>query len=189
MGAMNRFSRWTVNLTTERRARRTLDQLGRALDVPPGAQVLELGSGGGGMLALLHERYRPARLVGTDFDPAQVEAARAFLTRRWGALPQTLELREADALALPFPDASFDLVFAMMMLHHVEDHHAHVGPFVRRPQALAEVRRVLRPGGRFVYSEMFQREAVLAALRDLRFDRRFLRSAWRHDLAICTAPG
>jgi SAM-dependent methyltransferase len=50
------------------------------------------------------------------------------------------EYRVADARALPFPDASFDAVLACHMLYHVPD----------RARAYAEVKRVLRPGGRFV---------------------------------------
>ncbi|MDE1820830.1 MAG: class I SAM-dependent methyltransferase [Euryarchaeota archaeon] len=188
MAAMNWLSRWSINRRTEVRARRALDKLGPEFALPSGARVLELGSGGGGMIALLHERFHPARLVGTDFDPAQVEAARRFLSGRWGSLPSSVELRQADALALPFPDHSFDVVFAMMMLHHVEEHAAHRGGLVRRPQALREVQRVLRPGGQFVYSEMFQRHGVRKVLEELRFSPRLLRSGWRQDLAVYSSP-
>ncbi len=186
MGEMNRFERWMVNRRTTSRARRVLDGLGPDLALPPTATVLELGSGGGGLVALLHERFHPAHLIGTDFDPEQVRAAREFLTGRWGLLPPTVEIRHADALSLPFPDAAFDAVFAMLMLHHVEDHHRE---YVRRPQALKEIRRVLRPGGRFVYSDMFRREEIRATLEELGFARQFLRATWRRDLAVYLAPG
>ena len=54
------------------------------------------------------------------------------------AAAKGLDTVEADAAALPFEDASFDAVTCVSMLHHVDD----------RPRALAEQRRVLRPGGR-----------------------------------------
>ncbi len=186
MARMNRFERWLINRRTETRARRVLARLGPALTLVPAARVLELGAGRGGLIGLLNERFHPAQIVGTDFDPEQVDAAREFLLARWGAIPASVELRTADALKLPFPDASFDVVFAMMMLHHVEEHHAE---YRRRPAALAEIRRVLRPGGRLVYSEMFRRAEIRASLVELGFTQQFLRSGWRHDLAVYQAPG
>ncbi|HTW77120.1 MAG TPA: class I SAM-dependent methyltransferase [Thermoplasmata archaeon] len=188
MAEMNRLARWMVNVRTEGRGRRALARLGRELRIPSAARVLELGCGGGGLLALIRERFQPARLVGTDFDPAQVQSARAFLTIRWGDVPPTVELREADALRLPFPDASFDVVFAMMMLHHVE---SRPNQYVQRPRALQEVRRVLVPGGALVYSEIFRRQEIRRTLAELGFHTVFLRSSWRADLSIvrASAPG
>lgn len=185
MAEMNRLSRWLVNRRTESRARRVLSRVSTALSIPPESRVLELGSGGGGLIALLYERYHPSRLVGTDFDPAQVESAGRFLAGRWGKVPPSVELRPADALHLPFPDGSFDCLFAMMMLHHVEEHHRE---YVRRPQALKEIRRVLAPGGALVYSDIFRRSEIRGTLSELGFTQRFLRSGWRSDTAIYCSP-
>jgi ubiquinone/menaquinone biosynthesis C-methylase UbiE len=185
MGKMNPLGRWLVNRRTASRARRVLARLGPKLQLPQASKLLELGCGAGGLLALLNESYRPSLLVGTDFDADQVDAARRQLTARWGALPPALQLRTADALALPFADGSFDAVFAMMMLHHVEEHHT---AYLRRPQALREIRRVLRPGGQFVYSEILARARVRATLGELGFVPEYLRSTWRSDLAILRAP-
>jgi ubiquinone/menaquinone biosynthesis C-methylase UbiE len=185
MSEMHGFARWWINRRTESRARRSLRALGDHLVLPPAARVLELGCGGGGMLALLAERFRPARLVGTDFDPAQVEVARAFLERALGPLPPSIELRAADALQIPFPDASFDAVFAMEMLHHVEAGHH---DYVRRPDALREIRRVLVPGGQLVYSEFSRRAETRATLAELGFATTYLRPSWRVDLSVCRSP-
>jgi SAM-dependent methyltransferase len=186
MTKMHRIGRWLVNRRTEGRARRGLAGLGRAFPIPASVRVLELGSGRGGLVALLPERYRPARLVGTDYDSDQVEAAREFLHDRWGSLPESVELRTADALALPFAEGTFDFVFAMMMRHHVEERHHEC---IRRPSALKEIRRVLGPGGQLVYSEMFRRAEIRASLSELGFTQLLLRSGWRHDLAVYRAPG
>ena len=186
MAKMNRLERWLVNRRTEARARRTLDRLGTNLRILPGARVVELGGGAGGMLAQLYERYHPAQLVGTDFDADQISVARGYLTARWGALPAAIELRTADALDLPFPEGSFDVVVALMMLHHVEEK---VAQYARRPRALLEVRRVLRPGGQFVYSDFSRRRELRRSLADLGFTPQFLRSGVRVDLAIFRAPG
>ena len=97
--------------------------------------VLELGSGSGAMAAALLDRYPEIRLTATDVDPAM----RAAATSRLAHYGQRAEVREADATQLPFGDASFDAVISFIMLHHVIDWE----------QALAEIARVLRPGGLF----------------------------------------
>jgi ubiquinone/menaquinone biosynthesis C-methylase UbiE len=92
--------------------------------------VLEIGCGTGGFARRLADQHPGARLVAVDRSPrfADLTAARGILAQ------------VADATALPFRDASFDLVAAMWMLYHVPD----------LDRALAEARRVLRPGGRFL---------------------------------------
>lgn len=72
-------------------------------------------------------------LTGIDFSPAMLAIAR----QRADRLGREAELREADALALPFPDASFDTVACTFSLCAVPDDR----------QAVAEMSRVLRPGG------------------------------------------
>jgi len=69
------------------------------------------------------------RLVGVDFSPAMLQRARE--------LGRTVELREGDAHALEFPDASFDTVVCTFSLCGIPDER----------QAIAEMWRVLRPGG------------------------------------------
>jgi ubiquinone/menaquinone biosynthesis C-methylase UbiE len=105
------------------------------LKLAANSRVLELGCGPGSL-------WRPnlARIpVGwqitlTDFSPGMLAEARANLD---GAHPFAFE--QADAQALPFAHASFDAVIANHMLYHVPD----------RAKAFAEIRRVLRPAGRF----------------------------------------
>ncbi|MEV6873097.1 class I SAM-dependent methyltransferase [Amycolatopsis sp. NPDC051128] len=77
-----------------------------------------------------------ARLTGIDFSPAMLDIAR----RRASGLGREIELREADAQALPFPDASFDTVVCTLGLCGFPDERA----------AIAEMHRVLRPGGKLV---------------------------------------
>ncbi|MCW2816369.1 MAG: class SAM-dependent methyltransferase [Nocardioides sp.] len=92
--------------------------------------VLEVGSGTGAFAARLAAALPDAEVVAVDRSARMVE-----LTASRG-----LEARVADAQALPFDDDSQDAVAACWMLYHV--------PFL--DTALAEVRRVLRPGGTFV---------------------------------------
>lgn len=97
------------------------------------ADVLEVGCGDGNIWRENLDRIPPGwRLTLTDLSPGMVDAARA-------ALGERAEYAVADVQELPFPDESFDAVVANHMLFHVED----------RPRALAEIARVLRPGGSF----------------------------------------
>ena len=98
------------------------------LDAAPHMRVLEVGVGGGNVL----ERI-PGRRVGIDLSPFILHKAHARLGGR-------AELVRGDAMALPFADGAFDTVVAAWMLYHVPD----VG------KGLAEIARVLRPGGALV---------------------------------------
>jgi len=95
--------------------------------------VLEVGVGTGLNLPF----YPPdVRLTGVDLSPAMLAVARS----RASELGREVDLREADAQALPFPDASFDTVVCTLTLCAVPDDRA----------VIAEMRRVLRPGGRLL---------------------------------------
>lgn len=100
-----------------------------------GKRVLEIGLGQGADSESLIRRG--AVWSGVDLTPESVERVRTRLTLR--DLPFA-DLRRGSALDLPFPDASFDLVFSHGVLHHV--------PEIQ--QAEKEIHRVLRPGGELV---------------------------------------
>lgn len=106
-----------------------------------GQRVLEIGCGRGIGTALLFERFGAARVHAFDLDPAMVRRARRRLAR-FG--PDRLLLEVGDAAAIAAPDASVDAVFDFGIVHHIPDWR----------RALAEVRRVLRPGGRFFFEEV-----------------------------------
>jgi len=175
MAEMNRISRWFVNAGNVRRSARLLGSLANHLNLPPAARILELGAGRGGLSALLQERYRPGRLVVTDFDTDQVEAARSFLSHRLGGLPPTIELRQLDARELPFDNGSFDGVFAINMLHHVE---TDFSIYQQRPEVLRQVRRVLAPGGSFVFKDFSRTPDLRRTLAELGFVPTFEKPGW-----------
>ncbi len=100
-------------------------------------RVLEIGIGTGASFS-----YYPAeaQVVGTEPDPYMLERARRRLEELGLG---NIELRQAPGEELPFEDASFDHVVTCWVLCHVED----------QPRALAEARRLLKPGGTFRFME------------------------------------
>ena len=100
-----------------------------------GMDLLDVGCGPASITADLAARVAPGRVVALDAAAGALEAARATLRER--GLSEQVELTCGDIMALPFEDASFDVVHAHQVLQHLADP---VG-------ALAEMRRVTRPGG------------------------------------------
>ena len=96
----------------------------------PGECVLDVGCGTGRLAFALTEQCQVKQLRGIDFSPAYIEHA-----TRHNHDPR-LVFQVGDACALDFPDHSFDRVLSLLMLHFVP----------RAEQAIAEMRRVARPG-------------------------------------------
>lgn len=115
--------------------------------LPAGALALDLGTGTGD-LALELARQGARRVVAIDFVPAMVRAARRKAVRRGMA---GIHVLIGDALALPFPDQTFDCVTSGFVVRNVADPAA----------AFAEMYRVLRPGGRVVCLETSRPRARL----------------------------
>jgi SAM-dependent methyltransferase len=105
------------------------DVLVEALSEAAPRSLLEVGCGTG-ELAERIQRELCARIVALDLSDRMVELSRA----------RGVDARRGDAQQLPFPDGSFDCALAAWMLYHVPD----------RGRALAELARVIRPGGRLV---------------------------------------
>ena len=138
----------------------------RALDVATG----------GGHCALTIAPYCD-KVIAADVTPAMVEAARAFFAEQEAA---NIEVVEADAHALPFEDHHFDLVTCRIAPHHFEDPAAFV----------AEVARVLKPGGKFLLIDNIAPEDDrldafinwLEAARDPSHVRNLKVSQWRENV-------
>jgi len=108
----------------------------------PGARVLEIGRGRGIGTEIIFERFGAAEVHAFDLDPDMVRRARSRLAPYIEA--DRLGLEVGDASAVPADSASYDAVFDFGILHHVPDWRA----------AVAEVARVLRPGGLFFFEEV-----------------------------------
>ncbi len=109
-----------------------------------GKRVLEVGCGHGGGASYLVRTLRPASYTGLDLNPAGID-----FCRKRHQLPG-LDFVQGDAQNLPFPDQSFDAVI------NVESSHL----YPRFPRFLAEVARVLRPGGHFLYTDLRPRVCI-----------------------------
>jgi SAM-dependent methyltransferase len=103
-----------------------------------GQRIVELGCGAARLARSLLQRFPDSEVTGLEVDAVQMAKNRAAPQPR-------LRFVDAGAEAIPFPDASFDLALMLKSLHHV--------PLPRMAQALAEVARVLRPGGHLYVSE------------------------------------
>lgn len=115
----------------------------------PGDHVLDVGCGTGALALRAARRVGPTGIVwGIDAAPEMVEVARVKARRRRNAA----RFQVAAVERMPFPDASFDVVLSSLMMHQL--------PGELRLRALAEIKRVLRPGGRVLLVD-FQHTAQL----------------------------
>jgi ubiquinone/menaquinone biosynthesis C-methylase UbiE len=125
--------------------------------VTAGQQALDVGCGTGALTAELVRRLGRERVAGCDPSPSQLETARARLPG--------VDLREAAAERLPYPDGTFDVALAQLVLHFTTD----------AERSAAQMRRVVAPGGR-----------VAACVWDFEGGMQMLRAFW--DAAVTVDP-
>ncbi|HXZ98376.1 MAG TPA: class I SAM-dependent methyltransferase [Candidatus Acidoferrum sp.] len=99
--------------------------------------ILDVGCGTGRLLRKAGERWPNSRLIGVDPAEGMIEKARLLMPNA------TFYVGMAESL--PLPDASVDLAFSTASFHHWRD----------KVQGVCEVRRVLRPGGRFFLADIW----------------------------------
>jgi demethylmenaquinone methyltransferase/2-methoxy-6-polyprenyl-1,4-benzoquinol methylase len=129
-------------------------------ELEPGAAALDVCCGTGDLALELAGRVGPdGSVVGCDFSERMLDAARAKAERRE---TRGVRFEWADALELPYPDASFDAATIGFGARNLAD----------LDRGLAELRRVVRPGGRLVILEITQpTRPPLSAFYSLWFDR------------------
>ena len=115
------------------------DEFCRWIGLRNGQRLLEIASGSGGTAAHIANRFGVS-VVGIDINESAVQAAKT----RTDVSQGSIEFQVADANnTLSFPEASFDAIFCNDSFNHLKD----------RVKALMECHRVLRPGGRFLYTD------------------------------------
>jgi len=129
--------------------RKTVD----ALELQPGHRVLDIATGTGDLALAVLGRTPDVRVVGLDPSPKMLEVAERKLAAR--GVGERAELVLGEAESLPFPDGHFDGVTVAFGIRNVPD----------RPRALAEMARVVRPGGRVAILELSEpRRGAMGAL-------------------------
>ena len=123
------------------RRRRATEELARMLAPAATDHVIDVGSGIGGPARYLAATYG-SRVSGVDLT-AEFVATATGLTDRAG-LAERVDFRQGSALDLPFADASFDLAWSQNVAMNIED----------RARYYAEMRRVLKPGGRLAIQDV-----------------------------------
>ncbi len=106
-------------------------------------RLLDAACGSGRFLHQLAQAFPAMRMAGTDLSLAYLAEARRYLRGR-----RNVSFLEANAEALPFAAGSFDIVTCVYLFHEL--------PAGVRKQAVAEIARVLKPGGLFVFVNSLQ---------------------------------
>ena len=115
--------------------------------IQPGEQVLDVGCGTGTLAMEVQSRVgRAGRVAGVDPGTQQIARARTKAARR--NVPIEFQIGVIEQLA--FPDQTFDVVLSTLMMHHL--------PAGLKRQGLAEIARVLKPGGRLVIADFKRKQ-------------------------------
>lgn len=119
------------------------------LDIRESDHALDIGCGGGATLARLSARIGPGHVTGVDYSPVSVALSRE--TNAADVSSGKMDVQEASVEALPFGDDTFDKIVT------VESFYFWPNPV----ENLAEVRRVLKPGGVFLLvADIYQKEGL-----------------------------
>jgi ubiquinone/menaquinone biosynthesis C-methylase UbiE len=160
---VERFNRWAAGYDRHYLQRLIFEPVQKTIlgaareEVPDPRAILDVGCGTGRLLMAAAQTFPSARLEGVDPAVEMVRHAQAGLPAS-----SRITFRLATAERLPFQDAQFDLVFSTMTFHHWSDQRAGV----------AEVARVLKPGGRWLLAD-FIATGLMRHIRRLLRLRRF----------------
>ena len=112
--------------------------------IQPGDSVLDVGCGTGEITLRAKTRAGSGSVYGIDPAPEMIEVARKKAARK----NLDIDFRVGVIEALPFPDSSLDVVTSSLMMHHLPDD--------LKKRGLAEIYRVLKPGGRLLIADFMR---------------------------------
>ena len=112
--------------------------------VKPGDSVLDVGCGTGEVTLLAKTRAKAGKVYGIDPAPEMITVARRKAARK----KLDIDFRVGVIESLPFPDSSIDVVTSSLMMHHL--------PEDLKARGLAEIYRVLKPGGRLLVADFMR---------------------------------
>lgn len=128
-----------------------------AAAVEPGMAVIDIATGTGKVAASLGDRVGPlGHVLGVDLSPGMIQRARVAYGKR-----SNLEFVTGDAMDLPAPDATFDAATVAFGMRNLPDY----------AKGFAEMRRVVRPGGRVVCLEIARPAHLIARIARVWFER------------------
>ena len=138
-------------------------QLVEALKLCGDEQILDIGCGRGAVLMLAAQHLTTGRAIGVDLWRKGDQSGNAAEATKRNAVAEgvadRVELRTADMTALPFENASFDVIVSSIAIHNVDR--------PGRDKAIQEAVRVLRPGGRLMIADLLATRQYLARLKEL----------------------
>ena len=145
-------------------SRRTVQQMAElAGELTPGSRVIDLGAGYGGSVRYLAKHYG-CHCVALNL--SEVENERDRQMNREAGLDDRIDVVEGDFASLDFPDESFDLAWSQEAILHSGN----------RDKVCAEAARVLKPGGRFVFTDPMQADDASSSALQAIYDRLHLNS-------------
>ena len=160
---VDRFDRWAKTYDSHWMQRRIFEPVQRTVlslaaeEIAKPAAILDVGCGTGRLLRLAGDRFPGAELVGVD---AAMEMVKQAVASRPAGSAIRFELAAAEEL--PFPASTFDLIFSTLTFHHWHD----------QGKGMAEVARVLAPGGRWLLAD-FMATGFIGYVRRLLRQNRF----------------
>jgi ubiquinone/menaquinone biosynthesis C-methylase UbiE len=133
-----------TNLMTLGQARRLRKATVEQALIKPGDSVLDVGCGTGEVTLPAKGQAKHGRVYGIDPAPEMIAVARSKAARK----KLEIDFRVGVIEALPFPDSSIDVVTSSLMMHHLPDD--------LKVRGLAEIYRVLKPGGHLLIADFMR---------------------------------